>query len=34
MAAANPHLHQSEIATMFDTNPGRVSEILAGFRDE
>jgi hypothetical protein len=34
MAAAHPELHQSEIAAKFGVNPGRVSETLAGFREE
>jgi predicted aldo/keto reductase-like oxidoreductase len=31
---ANPQASQVEIARHFFVNPGRVSEVLAGFRDE
>ena len=33
IADTNPDLSQLEIANMFMTNPGRISEILNGLRD-
>lgn len=32
MAYHNPTMHQTEIAALFNVNPGRVSEILHGKR--
>lgn len=33
-AEAHPDAHQQDIALHFKTNAGRVSETLAGFRDD
>lgn len=32
-AKANPYASQQEMAVRFKTNPGRISEALAGYRD-